>query len=385
MSFWLLDGFVFVWLVFAVVVLFGLGLFCLLGGSCLVHLTADWPGAWVPSCWFSLLFVLFVCLLFCLFLLLVPALSLASTVPPCLVALSPVQSSPLVLCASYFVLLSLGVLFVCFAVLCCFLAVYWMVIRCTLSRPWPWTGLCCSEQHWSSRRALCGTIWGARVQQRLLTWHSHDCILPCGRYFYSMGEWNALTEDCLEFVCASHLQCTAGPLETKTLWLHLNSFVERMYCTFFCLPRLRQLTCGELRVFELYLSLANVKSLGRHDDFNTRDCSCMTCTHALRIWCVERLSWSVIFGDYVPPVGGTATLHNIWTWCRIASSLTEWHTGDEGEELLRVFWENAACSLWLFPLIWICWLYRISAPWFGYRFHFHVPTCWGYYNSFGHS
>ena len=60
------------------------------------------------------------------------------------------------------------------------------------------------------------------------------------------------------------------------------------------------------------------------------------------------------------PVGGTATLHNIWNWCRMASSLTKWYTGDEGEELLRIFWENAASSLHLYPLTWICCVYRIS-------------------------
>ena len=48
-----------------------------------------------------------------------------------------------------------------------------------------------------------------------------------------------------------------------------------MYCTFLCLPHLCQQTCGEQRARELYLSLADVKSIGRHDGFNTRNCSCM--------------------------------------------------------------------------------------------------------------
>ena len=70
---------------------------------------------------------------------------------------------------------SLFGVFLLFAVPRCLVGGCWMVIRCNFSRPEPWTGLCCSEQHWCPRRALCRTIWGALVQQRL-TFFGMDAI-----------------------------------------------------------------------------------------------------------------------------------------------------------------------------------------------------------------
>ena len=130
-----------------------------------------------------------------------------------------------------------------------------------LSRPEPWTGLCCSEQHWCSRRALCGTIWGAPVQQRLLTWLSRN--RPSLGWMIST-QWESemsLLEIDLNLFGASLLQCTAGPLETKLLWLYLNSSVKRMYCPW-GLPCPCQQDCGAQLARGFYLSLANVKSGG---------------------------------------------------------------------------------------------------------------------------
>ena len=63
--------------------------------------------------------------------------------------------------------------------------------------------------------------------------------------------------------------------------------------------------------------------------------SACTFTYALWFVVLERLSRRVVFGDYVPPVGGTVKLHQLKPDTG-SLSIAEWLTGDEGEELLRV-------------------------------------------------
>ena len=60
-----------------------------------------------------------------------------------------------------------------------------------------------------------------------------------------------------------------------------EDFGEENVCTFVCLPRPCQLTCGEQLFLELYLSLANVKSIGRLHGFNFVTALACTSTHAL--------------------------------------------------------------------------------------------------------
>ena len=117
------------------------------------------------------------------------SLSLALMVPPCLdccSTLSPLQSFPhwCSLLSLFAWLIGVLLLFLCPPLS---LSDEWMIIRCNFGRPEPWTGLCCSEQHWCSRRALCGTIWGALVQQRLLTWHSQGCPFSVWTLFLLNG------------------------------------------------------------------------------------------------------------------------------------------------------------------------------------------------------
>ena len=58
------------------------------------------------------------------------------------------------------------------------------------------------------------------------------------------SEW-LLLDVSLNLFCLSLLQCTAGPSETMTLWMCLNSSVESLYCTLMCLLRTYQLTGSE--------------------------------------------------------------------------------------------------------------------------------------------
>ena len=193
-------------------------------GPCfvLVFFLVCWSSGWLLPCasdrrlarCMSPFLVGFFCLVVVLFCLLVSAFSLALMVPPCLrLLLGPVTLSVFphwcsVHCATLFCLApSLGS-FCLLAVLRCLCSGYWMVIRCNFSRPERWTGLCCSEQHWCSRRALCGTIWGALVQQRLLTWHSQRCPFSVWTLFLLNGRvkcpyWR-LSRICLYFSTTMH-------------------------------------------------------------------------------------------------------------------------------------------------------------------------------------
>ena len=65
--------------------------------------------------------------------------------------------------------------------------VYYSVgdFQVAVSRPEPWTGLCCNEQHWCSRFALCSTIWGALVQQSLLSWLHCVVLFSEWRLFFT--------------------------------------------------------------------------------------------------------------------------------------------------------------------------------------------------------
>ena len=102
----------------------------------------------------------------------------------------------------------LGVPLPFFVVPRCFVGGCWMIIRCIFGRPEPWTGLCCSEQRWCSRLALCRTIWGALVQQRLLAWHSLRCPFSVWMLFLLKGRVKCsywmLYRICLYFSTTMH-------------------------------------------------------------------------------------------------------------------------------------------------------------------------------------